>query len=70
MRVLFVHQLPSKTESHHRHIKATVTLVEQTLKHYFQNSFEMVIRDQQTINDHIYDANQAAYESINNKKVR
>jgi hypothetical protein len=55
MRVLFAHNLPQTNELDKRKLDAKVNSIKVTLESILKNSFEIVIRDQQSLQDHLYD---------------
>jgi len=62
--------LPTKTESDQRRIKAVVSVIQELLSELLSNSFEIVIRDDETLKDHIYDAEIPELSNKQNYKVR
>ena len=69
MRVLLAHDLPTTTASQKRKLNAITSLVDEQLKRVLANSFEIVIRDQSMLDDHLFDPRDPLLDSEQNKLV-
>lgn len=68
MRILVAHQYLTSGKERGQ-FEALIRSVESVLKKLLANSFEIVIRDDKTMGDHLYDQHSPLYNNPENRKV-